>query len=203
MGIGVVLLILFNFGISWLNAWSVGKIWTETKTVGGFAHFTTWCAAIMSASGFTWVYTIVLAMLAGNVPYKGHILLAPRYVNGAIELGYLVVILPILGAGLGITISSWKEFKRNRSFMNGGVAGYNTFAQIYNTVEAIRVVPRILEDLSGLFFGKSSDKDNNSVMLMIGLVVLAIVGGFLTTFSIIQHSAAAQRVKVKRELASI
>jgi hypothetical protein len=90
----------FHFGISWLNAWSVGKTWVESKAEGGFSYAVTWCALIMSASGFTWCYTILLALLAGNIPYHGHVLLAPKYVNGAMELGYLVVILPILGSGL-------------------------------------------------------------------------------------------------------
>jgi hypothetical protein len=196
----IVFLIMLNFGISWLNAWSVGKTWVESKAEGGFDYFVTWCATIMSASGFTWCYTIVLALLAGTIPYHGHLLLAPKYVNGAVEMGYLVVILPILGSGLGITVSSWRTFKRNKSLMNGGVAGYNTFAQIYNTYEAVKVVPGIFKDLGELFESKDSDSDNRGLMLMIAIVVAAVVGGCLTTFAIVKSSAESQRLKVRFQL---
>jgi hypothetical protein len=192
----IVFLIMFNFGISWLNAWSVGKMWVESKAEGGFAYFVTWCATIMSAAGFTWCYTIVLAFLAGNIPYHGHMLLAPKYVQGAIEMGYLVVILPILGSGLGITVSSWRDFKRNRSLLNGGVAGYNTFAQLYNTYEAVKVIPGIFKDLGKLF---DSD-DSDSKGWMIAIVIAALVGGCLTTFAIVKSSAEAQRIKVRYQI---
>jgi hypothetical protein len=199
MGFILVLLIAFNFGVSWLNAWSVGKMWVESKAEGGFTHFATWCATIMSAAGFTWVYTTVLAFLAGSIPYKGHMLLAPKYVNGTLELGYLIVILPILGSGLGITVSSWRDFKRNRSLANGGVAGYNTFAQMYNTYEAVKVVPGIFKDLGELFDSKG-DSDNKGLMFMIAIVIAAVVGGCLTTFAIVKSSAETQRLRVRYQI---
>jgi type II secretory pathway pseudopilin PulG len=198
IGIGFVLLFLLNFGISWLNAWGVGRTWEESKAAGGFSHFVTWCAAVMSASGFTWCYTLILALIAGSVPYKGHILLAPRYVEGMIELGYVIIILPILGSGLGITISSWRDFSRRRSLATGGVAGYNTFAQVYNTVQAVRVLPGIFGDLGKLF--NSKDKDSNGYWLMILLVALAVLGGILTTATIIQRVAETQRERVRWQL---
>lgn len=195
-GFILALLIAWNFGISWLNAWSVGKMWVETKAEGGFSYFVTWCATVMSACGFTWCYTIVLAFIAGSVPYHGHPLLAAKYVNGAMELGYLVIILPILGSGLGITISSWRDFKRNKSLLNGGVAGYNTFAQLYNTYEAVKVIPGIFKDLGTLF--DSDDRDSKG--WMIAIVIFAIVGGCLTTFGIVRSSAEAQRLKVRYQI---
>jgi hypothetical protein len=146
----------------------------------------------------TWCYTILLALLAGNIPYHGHVLLAPKYVNGAMELGYLVVILPILGSGLGITISSWRDFKRNKTLLNGGVAGYNTFAQIYNTYEAITVIPGIFSDLGGLFEDKDSDRSGLTWLVII--VIAALVGGCLTTFAIVKRSAKVKAFEVRYEL---
>jgi len=198
LGLGFFLLFLLNFGISWLNAWGVGRTWVESKAEGGFTHFVTWCAAVMSASGFTWCYTLVLAIIGGSVPYKGHILLAPRYVQGMVELGYLVIILPIIGSGIGITISSWRDFSRRKSLANGGIAGYNTFAQVYNTVNAIRILPGILGDLGKLF--NSKDKDSGGVWIMVAAVALALLGGILTTATIIQRTAEAQRERVRWQL---
>jgi hypothetical protein len=98
MNIGlVVFLFILNFVISWFNAWSVGKCWLESKAAGGFTHFVTWCGAIMSASGFTWCYTILLALGATHVPYKGHMLLTPRYAGAVLEL----MVLKDLGGLLG------------------------------------------------------------------------------------------------------
>lgn len=191
----VVFLFILNFVISWFNAWSVGKCWLESKAAGGFTHFVTWCGAIMSASGFTWCYTILLAIGATHVPYKGHMLLTPRYAGAVLELGYLVVILPIAGSGIGILIASWQNFMRSRSLLDGGIAGYNTFANVYNIYNASRAVPMVLRDLGGLL-GK--DKDKDSIVYL--LVILAALAGAMTTFAIVQASAHAKAYKVNYDL---
>ena len=66
---------------------------------------TVWCGAIMSACGFTWVYIALLAILAQSFQW-----LPARYIEGIFSLGYLVIIVPLLGSGLGITASSWAHF---------------------------------------------------------------------------------------------
>jgi hypothetical protein len=196
----ILLLFILNFAISWFNAWGVGKSWLESKAEGGFTHFVTWCAVVMSACGFTWCYLFVLAFLAGSIPYDGHPLLAPKYVQGMLELGYLVIILPIIGSGIGLSINSWQNFRRERSLTNGAVAGYNTFAQIYNTVEAIEALPSIFSDLSDLF---KSDDDDNSLGVMVMLVVVAIVAGFVTTLAIVKSSARAKVYNVREQLQGV
>jgi hypothetical protein len=197
----LLLLFIFNFGISWLNAWSVGKMWLESKATGGFNHFVTWCAAVMSACGFTWCYLFVLAFLAGSIPYNGHPLLAQKYVNGMLELGYLVIILPIIGSGIGLTINSWQNLRRDRTLGNGAIAGYNTFAQVYNTVQAIEVIPDIFSSLSGIF--SSDDDDKDSIYLMVTLVIVALVAGMVTTFAIVKSSARAKAFDVSQDLTEI
>ncbi len=191
----VVFLFILNFAISWFNAWAVGKSWLESKAAGGFVHFVTWCGAIMSACGFTWCYSIVIAIAATHIPYKGHMLLTAAQAGGVMELAYLAIILPVIGSGIGITISSWQNYLRNRSFVNGGVAGYNTFANIYNVYEASRAMPMIFKDLGKLFKG-----DNNRTKWIIILASVAVLGGSLTTFAIIQSSALAKACKVLRDL---
>jgi len=192
----VVFLFILNFVISWFNAWAVGRSWLESKAAGGFVHLVTWCGAVMSASGFTWCYSILLALGAANLPYKGHMLLPPRYAMAVLELGYLVVILPVIGSGIGILISSWQNFMRSRSLFHGGVAGYNTFANVYNIYNASRAVPMVLKDIVGLL-GKG---DKNKNWLVILLVALAALGGAMTTFAIVRASARAKAYKVSYEL---
>jgi heme/copper-type cytochrome/quinol oxidase subunit 2 len=189
-----IILILLNLAISTFNSWSVGRGWAESRHVGGWARFMAWCGAIMAASGFTWSFTMLLAFGAeamGKLP--------PAYVEGMTRLGYLVVILPIIGSGLAITVQSWAYFWRRRSFANGAVAGWNSFAQVYNIVSAMDAVPESLSFLADLFGGKSkgsSDKDSAALRLMIMLVVLAVVGGILVTAVIIRTTARRHATNV-------
>ena len=58
------LLVLVNIGISYWNAKQAGRVWAESKGVGGWIRILVWCAAIQSAVGFTSAYAIILATLA-------------------------------------------------------------------------------------------------------------------------------------------
>lgn len=183
-----MILILFglmalNFAISWFNAWSVGKTWAETKEVGGWPHIVNWSAAIMSASGFTWVYLAILALLAESFGW-----LPMEYVEGMLNLGYLIIILPVLGSGITLTVHSWAVAWRNRNFASVGVAGWNTFAQGYNTVRAISAVPNAFSGVLKIF-GKARGK-NALAMIMVALVIFALCGGVLTTVAIVRSTMA-------------
>jgi hypothetical protein len=186
----VFFLLVANFAISWFNAWTVGKVWVETKAVGGFTRFMAWMGAVMSACGFVWVYTIVLALLwhTLNPSLPKKYVLSDVYLNGAIGLGYLIIILPVLGSGLAITINSWAYFWRRRTFGSGALAGYNSFAQLYNTYQAIQGIPEAV-GLVGKAFKGDGDSDGKKWVLMLALVLIALVGGILTTTAIIRVSA--------------
>ena len=47
----ILLLWLFNFVVSWFNAYSVGSVWDSAKARGGMARFMAWMGATMAASG--------------------------------------------------------------------------------------------------------------------------------------------------------
>ncbi len=186
-GFMIVLLLALNFGISWFNAWSVGRSWADTKAVGGWSRVVIWCAAIMSACGFTWCYLIMLALGAGAIG-----LLEPKYVQVALEIGYLVIIGPILGSGLGITIDSLTTAWRRKSLGSAAVAGWNTFAQVHNTYQAVKAVPEILQHLGEVFKSKDGGKDAakaKALVLVVILVIIAICAGTLTTAMIIRSTA--------------
>lgn len=198
------LLLVLNFAISWFNAWSVGHSWAESRHEGGIAHFMNWCGAIMSASGFTWCYLLIVGTVCNAIPIevKAHPgtympLLPDAYLQGFYALGYLTIILPIIGSGIAITIQSWAIFYRRRTFLNGAVASYNTFADIYNVVSAFRNVPEAFSIVGNLFGGsRDNDSDSDSddlkgklLVLMVVLVILCVVGGILTTAAIIRSTA--------------
>jgi hypothetical protein len=199
----IVLLWFLNFGISWFNAWAVGSTWDSSKEEGsGGAYFMNWMGAIMSASGFTWCYLIVLGLIATQVPMAWLVdaeegaepvtgmLLEGDSLQAFADLGYLVIIVPILGSGLAITVASWRAFARRRTVGDGMVTGWNTFAQVHNTYHAVRALPGVLDRLGGFFGGKSSGSSSGGGkkggLIVIVLVILAVLGGVITTYAIIQ-----------------
>lgn len=177
--------LVLNFAISWFNAWSVGRSWAETRAAGGLARFFAWCGAIMSACGFTWCYLVALVLINQAIPTKYH--LPDKYMEATFRLGYLMIILPIIGSGLAITVQSWMYFWRRRSFGNGAIAGWNTFADVYNIYQASKAIPESLDFLGALW-----DSDDDSpiyLKIVIVLAGLALLGGILTTTAIVRTTA--------------
>ena len=185
MLIGVMIL---NLVISFLNARNVGRIWAESKAVGGWIRLLAWCGAIQSAVGFTFVYAIVVSYIAVSTGYL------PASMLGLLSsLIYLMIIVPAIGSGIIITIQSWINFAREKSLMNLGVAGWNTFAQAYNTYNAIQsfgpALDTVQEGLGGLFDG-DGDSDN-STMRVILLAAIILLAGVMTTTVIIRRYEAS------------
>jgi hypothetical protein len=184
----LAIVFVLNFFISWANAWGVGVNWAETKYAGGWPRFMSWMGAIMSACGFTWCYLVIITVIAGA---SGH--MPQKYVEAIFDLGYLAIIFPVLGSGLAITINSWTNFWRERTFGNGAVATWNTAVDVYNMYEAASAIPEALKGVGKIF---DSDDDDDSgagkllTMLVVILVVFAVAGGILTTSLIIKSTAS-------------
>jgi hypothetical protein len=197
----IVLLWFLNMVISWFNAWGCGKTWAETRANGGMPHFLNWMGAIMSASGFTWCYTVLACVLGGGITHTvgGRVVpyLSQAQVGAVAGLGYMMVIFPILGSGLAITLHSWGVFWRRRSLGSGAVAGWNTFAQVSNIYNAVQDIPQVWDMLGGFFgFGsksKSTDSssDKNGTVLVIAIAAFALLAGVLTTYTILTSTARA------------
>ena len=138
---------------------------------------------MQSAVGFSSVFLFPL-LFAANA-------LAPDtftddQLNGAISLWYLTIIFPVLGTGLMITIKSWIAAYRNHSLINLGLAAYNTFAQVHNTMGAINGVGPALSSVGKMFAsvagGRGDAKGKAAilgVMIAVGVVVLALSAGVI------------------------
>lgn len=183
--IGVMIL---NLVISFLNARNVGRVWAESKAVGGWVRILAWCGAIQSAVGFTFVYAIVVAYIAVSTGY-----LPPQMMGVFMSLIYLLIIIPAIGSGIFITIQSWINFARDKSLMNLGMAGWNTFAQAYNTYNAIQsfgpALDTVQEGLGGLFDG-DGDSDNSSMRVIL-LAAIVLLAGVMTTTVVIRRYEAS------------
>jgi hypothetical protein len=202
----MLLLWPLNFAISWFNAHVCGTTWDSAKIRGGAAYFMNWMGAVMSASGFTWCYLVVLGMLGSVVPKSLIVhaaqgappvtgpLLSEAQLQAFFDLGYLAIIFPILGSGLAITVQAWREIARkkaaDRTAGDYVVAGWDTFAQVSNTYSAIREVPRAAGNLGDFFKGDSKDK---GWLVVVFLFLMAFLGGIATTAGIISSRRRAVR----------
>jgi len=196
----IAFLILFNFLISVLNCWYVGKTWAEAKAIGGWFLFINYCAAVMGTCGFIWCNTLVFGYLAsthvGLLPHKYQ--LTDPYLELLFDIGYVIVIFPILGSGLGIWLDSVKEAYKRRDGLSIGVAGYNTFAQGYNTYEAVKFLPTVFKKI-----GKSiEDSDNKLLMGTVYAVLILSVGGGVGLAYYIIHTTA-QKVALEAQAAAV
>jgi hypothetical protein len=185
---------ILNLAISCWNAYACGKAWVEAKYHGGWPRFMTWMGAIMAASGFSWCFLVLLALLAHWFDW-----LTPEQTKIAFQLGYILIIPGVLFSGLMITVDSWAIAFRTRRIGDFGIAAYNTFAQAYNTYNAIRDFGTAFRDVTN-FFGESGrssgdDKDDSggkAVLIVVLIVAIAILGGILLTAAIIRRVAASQ-----------
>ena len=187
------LLLALNFGISWFNAWSCGCSSAESKTAGGLLRLLWWMGAVMSAAGFTWVLTVVLGLGAHALGY-----LPTRYLEAELSLGYLIVIGPVIGSGLVITVQAWAVAWRRRTAVNLGVAAWDTFAMVYDITSAVEGVPYALGKVKDVLIPDSDDdKDGALIRLAILLALLGLVGGALLTYAIIHKTARQHALDVR------
>jgi hypothetical protein len=177
----LLLIFLLNLGISAWNAYASGAYWTESKLIGGWTRFMTWCGLVMAACGWTWCYLVVFAFI-GAAAGK----LTPEDVDLMLKMGYLVIILPVVGSGFAITGHSLAQAYRERSFGSIARAGWNTYAQARNTYGAVRQAPGIWKEVSGAFSSKRGRSDNKGAgaLLLAVLVIVALSAGVLTTIAI-------------------
>jgi hypothetical protein len=196
----IAMIWMLNLGISFWNAYAVGKSWTEAKSAGGWPRFMTWMGAIMSASGFTWCYLTLLALTGYYFQF-----LTLADVGLALQLGYVIIIPGIIFSGLMITVNSWAVAYRRGGILNYGVAAYNTYAHYHNTASAIRGFGPALGNVIDGFKGKSrsrssSDSKGAGALVLIALVVLAVVAGTLTTVMLIKHFASSEPLLSPEEM---
>lgn len=179
------LLLALNFSVSWFNAWSISRSWADSKAIGGWPRTLAWCGGTMSTCGFTWCYLVIVTVAAvatGFLPVK--------YVELSLAVGYVVIILPVLGSGLGIWLDSMTTAWRKRDAVSTSVASWNTFAMAHDTWGAATTLPdsfkRIGDTLSG---DNDDDAEGKLVVVAIALVVLVMCGGVLTTLVILRSTA--------------
>jgi hypothetical protein len=197
MGAALVILVwLLNFGISIWNAYAVGLAWVETKHAGGWPRFMAWMGAIMSASGFSWCYLIILAFAAHGLGW-----LTLDDVSLMLQVGYILLIPGILFSGMMIMLDSWARAYRTRKITDIGIAAWNTYAQIHNTYHAIRDFDKAFGSVVDSLRSKGTDRKGGGAALVVVfvLVILALLSGVITTAVIINRVAGSQQLPEHHE----
>jgi hypothetical protein len=123
-------------------------------------------------------------------------------------LSYVILVPGFLMSGLVIMLDSWAQAYRQRTFLSGGMAVWNTYAMIHNTYSAIRGFGPALNIVEGAFDKLwdrgDSDSDNKNGMLLllvIAVVLFCLLGGVITTAAIIRRTAGNVDMQTLKDLA--
>lgn len=191
-------ILTLNVLISIWNCFAVGSAWKDTMALGGWFNKTIlWSAIIQSGVGFSMPILIGLAYLSVGLMTGGEepaltMAEGQQIIEWIFSLWYVAVIFPILGSGFAIWAHSLREAYRRRDFPSIATAGWNSFAQINNTVSAVQNLGGALGNVGELFrvLGKSKgDGKGQAAILVIILVIIALVGGFMIAFGLVRYFA--------------
>lgn len=188
----LVLMLALNFGISWANANYVGRYWSESKAIGGSFRFYIVIGYIMAIVGFTMVYGYILLLISpffmqlANVNPETILM----FQQLASDLIYLFCVVTIIPTGFYIWIRSLQKFWENRTLSNGLTAGWNSYAQLHNTINAARYTPSAISRVADALFGGKSKKKGNTIIVLLAIFVLiiAIFGGYFTASTIMKNA---------------
>ena len=186
------LLLALNFAISWSNASYVGRYWSESKQVGGSFRVYMVTGYIMAIAGFTMVYGYILLLVS---PYILPLLKVSQETILAVQslsadLIYLFCVATIIPTGFYIWIRSLKTFFEEKTLSAGLTAGWNTFAQIHNVVNAAREVPNSLSRIADALLGKGKKKNDKTIIVALAILILAVAifGGYFTASYIMKKA---------------
>ena len=186
--------LILNFGISWMNARGAGRIWSESKELGGMLRVHAIVGYGMAIAGFTMVYGSILIMLLPYIlPMIIHdidpeTLFAVQQLSN--DLLYILIVTFVVPTGFFVWFTNFVSFWRRRSLAEGLRLAWNTYAQIRNTVSVARHAPDVLRRITNAFFGgRRRNSGKGAIILMaIFVIILAAIGGWLTA-SAIMHKA--------------
>ena len=146
----------------------------------------------MAVAGFTMVYGYILLLVSPLFLQMAKVdqdtILMFEQLSS--DLIYIFCIVTMIPTGFYIWIRSLKNFWEQKTLSSGLTAGWNSFAQIHNTISAARNAPSALGRITkALFGGKNKKKDNSIIVLCaIFVLILAIFGGYFTASAIMKKA---------------
>ena len=188
----LVFVLIINFIISWANASYAGRYWSESKEVGGSFRVYIIAGYIMAIAGFTMVYAYVLLLVSpfflqlANVDQETILM----FEQLSSDLIYIFCVVTIIPTGFYIWIRSLKNFWEQKTLSSGLTAGWNSYAQLHNTISAARNAPSAFGRIVEVLFGGKSKKKGNTIIVLCAILVLilAIFGGYFTASAIMKKA---------------
>lgn len=168
----LTVLLIVNTVISMWDAYIAGRTWKEST---GFRKAIAWAALTMSVCGFVMVTSYLGALGSREVG-----LITQTQYEMVLELAYILMIIPTLGAGLAITTQTWIDTVKRRSLVEGSVAGWNSFALVTTTVDALENSGGLSDDIVDYFKGKDEDKDVADKLAKGGVVTILVLAAALS-----------------------
>jgi len=167
-------------------------MWSESKVIGGSFRVYTVAGYVMAVTGFTMVYGCLLLLIA---PYI--IPLIPALSEFPVEvilsltadMLYVLIALCIIPSGFIIWYRSFVHFWRKKTLKNGLVAGWNTYAQIRNTINVAKNMPSVISRIKNAFFGGKGRKEKGAIIFFaVFILILVVLGGWLTATAIMKKA---------------
>lgn len=199
--------LILNVLISIWNCYAVGSAWKDVNALGGwFEKLLLWCGVVQSGVGFSMPILLGLTWAAVYFMTTGHPPMlsaaeASELVQGMLSLWYVAVIFPVLGSGFVIWGYSVREAYRRRDFSSFAIAGWNSYAQIHNTVSAVNHLGGAFGDVGKLFssaLGGRGDAKAKLAIIAILLVVLSLVAGFMIAFGLVRYFANKTESRIEQ-----
>ena len=194
----LTLYIILTTAISIWNAHVTGKIWNESKQIGGWIRVLAWAGGIQSVGGFTIVIALLLSSLVsvfGWMPASAF--------EAIISLTYVLIIVPLLGSGIVITVESWIRAYRDRDWASIGISAWNTFAMASNTFQALDGGFSSALSKVGDFFDSDDEFNTTLAKLTVVAVVGVSVGGAIAlTYLIARRSMGSLAAPKLNDVAS-
>ena len=195
-----------NILISIWNCYAVGTAWKDTMAMGStFDKVLLWSGTIQSGVGFSMPILLVLSTISVSfltsgeeptlTPIEGQQLLEWIY-----SLWYLAVIFPILGSGLAIWAHSIREVYKRRDFTSIATAGWNSYAQISNTLSALENIGGVLSNVGDMFSWLADSKGDarrQLVLLVVLLVVISLVAGFMIAVALVKYFSSKSESRLE------
>lgn len=207
----MALIVGIGLGVAYWNARIAGKIWLESKAVGGWIRVVAWCGAIQSAVAFALVYTVVV-----GIPLALYLKVKVEFFEYWMDWLAVFAVPALIGSSLIIAIESWRRWGRNRSLLNLGFAGWNTVSSVSSLDKDLSAIGEAVGRLFHVFSsskpvseanavsttensssgsddaGKNDDSESEkssgkgAALLALFLTIASIIAGGWTTYKIMQ-----------------
>jgi len=198
-------MLVLNVLISIWNCYAVGTVWKDVQAIGGwFERAVLWSAVVQSGVGFS--MPILLGLGLGIVTYLTNgdqPAMSPeegaQMMQAVMSLWYVGVIFPILGTGFVIWAFSIREAYRRRDFTSFAVAGWNTYAQIHNTLSAVNNLGSTFGNVVKYF---ETSKGNKGLTVIL-IVVVSLLLGFMIAVSLVRFFARRADSRIEQYAESL